>query len=302
MVNVFLTGSTGYLGSSFLLHAPENWKIYCFGRTRPTFPLPEHAEWISGNLRSGPSDITIPEDTDTIIHLAGIKGNSACIAQPYEAIATNINGTHHLLEMAKKRNIPKIVFASTYWVYGENRSAPFEEHMAVAPSEMYGLSKAVSELEIQSSGIDYQILRFANIFGTGSGIRPEEVVYYFIRSASRGESIRLEHGGFQEIDLIEISDACAVIRAAVETRSVPNGIINVGSGMPRSIRSIGQLVQEHFRKKYCRDISLISEHPDPAGTVKRFVSVKKLHTVFPDLILKPFEEAVENYIKDIMGA
>ena len=34
------------------------------------------------------------------------------------------------------------------------------------------------------------------------------------------------------------------------------------------------------------------------GNVKRFVSVKKFHTAFPNLKLKPFEEAVENYIDD----
>ena len=60
--------------------------------------------------------------------------------------------------------------------------------------------------------MDYQILRFTNVFGMGSGIHPEEVVYYFIRSASKGEAIRLEHGGYQEIDLIDVSDACSVIK------------------------------------------------------------------------------------------
>ena len=135
MVNVFFTGSTGYLGSTFLLHAPEHWNIFCFGRSRPQFPLPENAEWIYGDLRSGPSAITIPEETDTIIHLAGIKGSGACNTQPSTAIETNITGTHHLLQAAKNREVGKIIFASTYWVYGETGRMPFEEQMTVSPSE-----------------------------------------------------------------------------------------------------------------------------------------------------------------------
>jgi nucleoside-diphosphate-sugar epimerase len=302
MVNVFLTGSTGYLGSTFLLHAPKNWNIFCFGRSRPPFPLPENAEWIPGDLRSEHATIIIPEETDTIIHLAGIKGSGACITNPSDAITTNIIGTHNLLQAAKNKEIQKIIFASTYWVYGETGRVPFEEAMALAPSDLYGLTKAVSEIEIQSSGIDYQILRFANVFGMGSGIRPEEVVYYFIRSASKGDAIRLEHGGYQEIDLIDVSDVCSVLRAAVENRTQSNVIINVGSGIPRSIQSIGHFIQEVFQNKYNRNVPIIFDHPDPVRTIRRFVSLKKFRIAFPDIKLKPFEEAVENYIDDVVGA
>lgn len=297
MVNVFLTGATGYLGSTLLMQIPPSWNITCFGRTRPSFSLPDNAEWIAGDLTLGRSDIPIPDDTDTIIHLAGIKGSGACRDRASVAIMSNIAGTHNLLEAAKERGIGRIIFASTYWVYGENIPIPFDERMQVAPTELYGLSKVVSEIEIQASGMDYQILRFANVFGMGSSIRPDEVVYYFIRAARSGDPIRLEHGGFQELDMIDVFDACSAIRAAAENHALPSGIINVGSGIPRSVRSIAYCVQDCFQKMYGIDVPILSDNADPAGASRRCVSVKKFKDSFPDIRLKPFEESVEMYIR-----
>jgi nucleoside-diphosphate-sugar epimerase len=298
MVTIFLTGATGYLGNTFLSTIPETWDVYCYGRHAPVKPLPKNVIWLEGDLTNTQKPIIIPDEVDTIIHLAAIKGNSSCATNPSEVVKTNIIGTHRLLSSAKEKEIKKIVFASTYWVYGSGMETPFDEKMPVSPNEMYGISKAASELEIISSGINFTILRFGNIFGMGSGINPEEVVYYFIRSACTGSEICLEHGGRQEIDTIDISDVCSVLKAVTFSRSASCEIFNIGNGVPRSIASIGQEIRDIFQRKFNKDVRIITNPPDNIGTTRRYLSMKKFYSRFPEIKFRSFEESIEKYIED----
>ena len=148
MVTIFLTGATGYLGSTFLSTVPDTWKVICYGRHAPVKQLPENITWLEGDLSLSQKPIVIPDEVDTIIHLAAIKGSSSCAINPSAVVKTNIIGTHRLLSAAKEQEIKKIVFASTYWVYGSSAEIPFDEKMPISPNDMYVISKAVSELEI----------------------------------------------------------------------------------------------------------------------------------------------------------
>jgi len=298
MVTVFLTGATGYLGSTFLSTVPETWDVICYGRHAPVKSPLENVTWLEGDISLMQKPIVIPDEVDTIIHLAAIKGSSSCAINPSEVVKTNIIGTHRLLSAAKEHEIKKIVFASTYWVYGSNMETPFDEKMPVSPNEMYGISKAVSELEIMSSGIDFTILRFGNIFGMGSGINPEEVVYYFIRSACTGSEIRLEHGGRQEIDPVDVSDVCSVLKTVTLSRSGSREIFNIGNGIPRNIASIGQNIKDIFQKKFHKTVPIITDPPDNIGSTQRYLSMKKFHSMFPEIKFRSFEESIERYIED----
>jgi len=298
MVTIFLTGATGYLGSTFLSTVPDTWKVICYGRHAPVKQLPENITWLEGDLSLSQKPIVIPDEVDTIIHLAAIKGSSSCAINPSAVVKTNIIGTHRLLSAAKEQEIKKIVFASTYWVYGSSAEIPFDEKMPISPNDMYGISKAVSELEIMSSGIDFTILRFGNIFGMGSGINPEEVVYYFIRSACTGSEIRLEHGGRQEIDPIDISDVCSVLKTVTQSPSASGEIFNIGNGIPRSIVSIGQDIRDIFEKKFHKNVPIITEPSDNIETTRRYLSMKKFHSRFPEIEFRSFQESIEKYIDD----
>jgi UDP-glucose 4-epimerase len=301
MLNVYITGASGYLGSTFLLNAPENWNITCYGRHVPDIPLPHNINWLKGDLSRTKDSVVIPEGIDLLIHLGALKGSGPCSVNSAEAIKINILGTSRLLEAAKNIGVKKFIFSSSYWVYGSTVNTLCEETTPIAPSEMYGLTKAISELEVMSSGINYLILRFTNIFGWGSGIQSEEVVHYFIRAALKGMPIQVEHGGTQTVDLLDVTDACSILRILSESPTISNEIINVGSGNPRSVGSVALMIREIFLKKFNKNIQIITEPYDNIGMEWRGVSVNKLRQTIPEFTFRSFEESIEQYIKELGG-
>ena len=58
---------------------------------------------------------------DAVIHLAARAGVRPSIEAPELYIDTNIKGTFHLLEAAKRHGVKRFVFASSSSVYGVNK-------------------------------------------------------------------------------------------------------------------------------------------------------------------------------------
>jgi len=295
MPKILITGASGYLGSTLLLHPPDDWEIVAFDLNPPSVKLPKNFKFIRGDITSDlPS--TLLNGVDAILHLAAMKGSDLCRENPVKTIEVNVVGTRRLLKVALKKNV-RFLFASTYWVYGDSSDLPFKEDALARPSELYGLSKAFSEIEIAESELDYVILRFANIFGMGSGIKPEEVIFNFIRSAFEGKPILLHGGGDQRLDFIDIEDVCKFLLRIINDQKISRCILNVGSGQPRSIASVAQVVKDEFKKETGKDVT-IKTLPESGQVQDRWVSVKKLEEKIGKLDLRPFEQSIRSYIKD----
>jgi dTDP-4-dehydrorhamnose reductase len=78
-----------------------------------------------------------------IVHLAATNLRES-ETYPKKAIDANINGTSHLLSMAKKRNIP-FVLISTGAVFSTDKHIHFTEDSVTCPNSMYGYTKSASE-------------------------------------------------------------------------------------------------------------------------------------------------------------
>jgi len=295
MPKILITGASGYLGSTLLLHAPCDWDVVGFDLSLPNVKLPQNFRFIKGDITNDlPS--TLLNGVDTVLHLAAVKGSDICREDPVKTFEVNVVGTRKLLKAALRTNV-RLIFASTYWVYGDSTDLPFTEETLTKPSEIYGLSKATSEIEIAESGIDYVILRFANIFGMGSGIRPEEVIFNFIKSAFEGRPIVLHNGGSQRLDFIDIEDAYKCVWRIINDKRISGCILNVGSGRPRSIASVARVVRDEFERLTGRTVT-INTLPESEPVHDRWVSIKKMEEKLGELRLKPFEQSIRSYVGD----
>lgn len=295
MLRVFITGASGYLGSTFLSYVPDDWDIIAFGPSEPKVKHPENFTFIRGSVTDDDLIFESLKDVDLILHFAAIKGSDKSLVQPSETIEVNVLGTHILLKNALLRKVKKFLFSSTYLVYG-NSLPPFKEEMPVQPFELYSLSKAISEIEIRESEMDCIILRFSNIFGIGSGVRPEEVIFNFIKSAFDGKPILLHGGGKQKLDFIKVDDVCKYLMQVINEPKISKTILNVGSGKPTSIFSVAQIVSNIFKEKYGREV-LIKSLPD-IQPHDRWVSISKIEKVLSDFGVEPIETSIESYIGD----
>jgi UDP-glucose 4-epimerase len=233
---------------------------------------------------------------EAILHLAAVKGADLCARQPLDTVEVNVLGTHRLIRAALEHGIRRFVFASTYWVYGERNETPYREEMQVAPGELYGLTKAVSEMELARSGLDYTILRFANIFGQGAGRGREEVIFHFITGALRGDPISIDGDGLQELDFIHVRDVARILPLVTTDPRASRQVFNIGSGIPVSIAGLASKISALAGERSGRKATI--EHRNPASRtgVRRSVSMEKFRRTFPEVTFTSLEEALREYI------
>ena len=95
------------------------------------------------------------------------------MADPYEVLNVNINGTQNVLKAAYKHN-RKVIMASTSEVYGRNPKIPFSEDddRVLGSTRVdrwcYSTSKAVGEHFCHAfgkMGLQYVIVRYFNLYG-----------------------------------------------------------------------------------------------------------------------------------------
>jgi UDP-glucose 4-epimerase len=174
-MDILVTGAFGNVGRSTLDALLEHGhRVRCFDvRTpvnlRAARKLGNRVEVVWGDLRR-PEDLArAVRDQEVVIHLAFIIPKLSITGfesedHPGWAEEINVGGTRNLLEaMRHQPQPPRIVFASSYHIYGRTQDQPPPRTAAdpVQPLENYAWHKVACEAMIRESGLQWAILRLA---------------------------------------------------------------------------------------------------------------------------------------------
>ena len=188
------------------------------------------------------------EGPEIIFHLAAQSSVRQSTLDPVTDADSNVLGTIRLLDAAASEGVEKIVFSSTGGaIYGNPDTIPCDENTPVNPLTPYALSKYVSELYLElfyrTYGLQYTILRYANVYGPGQDPNGEAgVIAIFAGLMLRGRSPNIYGDGKQERDFVYVSD---IVEANLAAMYRGDGrIYNIGSGEPVTINRICSLLQE----------------------------------------------------------
>jgi UDP-glucose 4-epimerase len=218
------------------------------------------SEKLEGVLREG-------EGVSAVVHLAAVSGIERCQRNPREAVLTNVYGTHNVLEVARKYDIDKVVFASSAAVYGNPVKTPIGEDHPLSPTNLYGVTKLAAEGLLESYHVSYGmgtvILRFGNVYGVGVYTHWETVIPKFVRQALSGEALTIYGDGEQSRDFVHVWDVVeAVILALRDERGVVNGeSFNVGVGRATSVNVIADTVSRIFYAEYGKKVGMVNLPP-----------------------------------------
>lgn len=188
------------------------------------------------------------EGPEVIFHLAAQSSVRQSTLDPVADADTNVLGTIRLLAAAAAEGVDKIVFSSTGGaIYGNPETVPCDEDTPINPLTPYAMSKYVSELYLelfyQTYGLQYTILRYANVYGPGQDPNGEAgVIAIFAGAMLRGRSSNIYGDGLQERDFVYVSDVVEANLASVYRGD--GQIYNIGSGEPVTINHIHSLLQE----------------------------------------------------------
>lgn len=250
-MKLFVTGGTGFIGSHFLQKAlAAGHEVLALRRPggRPRIPLAAEPVWLEipfDELESGHL-----VGIEAVVHLAAHSANV-----PYDTLENclhwNVTVPLRMGEKAFQAGVKHFVFAGSCFEYGRSASrykfipvtAPLE------PTQSYPASKAAASVAslgfAAEKRICLSILRPFQVFGEGEQATR---LWPSLRTAAlAGEDFSLT-AGEQIRDFIAVENVAARFLAALADPP-PAGrprVINVGTGVPRSLRSFAEEWWHHF--------------------------------------------------------
>lgn len=174
-MRTLLTGAFGNVGTSTLDElVRQGHTVRCFDlKTKASKKVARRfrgqVEVVWGDLRRIEDVAAAVRDQEAVIHLAFIIPKLSATGfqsedHPDWARAVNVGGTWNLLEAMKTlARPPRIIFASSYHIYGRTQHLPPPRTALdpVEPTEHYARHKIECEEMVRSSGLEWAILRLA---------------------------------------------------------------------------------------------------------------------------------------------
>lgn len=229
---------------------------------------------------------------DVICHLAA-KTNLEFNTELYNRM--NILGTISIFELAKNFSVPKVVFASSSMVYGDNTKQPFSESDNTDhPLSIYAASKKSDEVIAYTYHHLHKIkmigLRFFTTYGPWG--RQDMAISKFTEQISSGQPIAVHNFGKIKKDFTYIDDTVNGIIAAIES-DLNYELINLGSGASTEIGKIVTLIEKNLGKQATIEYVPMSSGDLPE-TCADISKAKRLLNYNPSFNI---EKGIENFVR-----
>lgn len=191
-------------------------------------------------------------DPGMVFHLAAQIDVRKSVKEPLFDARSNIMGTINLLTRSVLYGIEKFIFSSSGGVIYGDTPEPAVEENPPRPISPYGVAKLAGEGYIKCfgewNGLDYSILRYANVYGPRQDPKGEAgVVSIFIGQILHGEESKLFGDGKLERDYIFIDDVVQANIACIERGS--SGTYNIGTGIPTSVEKLHGKISRVMKKQ-----------------------------------------------------
>tara|TARA_B100001057_G_scaffold453594_1_gene498525 strand:+ start:3074 stop:4090 length:1017 start_codon:yes stop_codon:yes gene_type:complete len=153
-----------------------------------------------------------------VIHLAAQAGVRYSIENPKSYVESNLMGTFHILEMARKYKPLHLLMASTSSVYGNNKDLPFNETQKCdTQMSFYAATKKSNEAMAHSYshlyGIPTTMFRFFTVYGPWG--RPDMAFFKFTKNILSDKSIDVYNKGNMIRDFTYVADLVKAITLLV---------------------------------------------------------------------------------------
>ena len=311
MNTILVTGAAGFIGSNlceklvndgFQVIGIDNFDNFYSSEIKrnnlESLVLNSQFQFIEGNV-GDISTLPIQLDIDLVIHLAAKAGVRPSIDSPAEYIENNINQSYKLYDWMQRKNIKKLIFASSSSVYGNSRKVPFSEADIVDfPISPYAFTKKSGELLTHTFhhmfNFDVLNLRFFTVYGERQ--RPDLAIHKFAKFIIQDLPITLFGDGSTSRDYTYVGDIVNGIYGAInylQTNSIVYETINLGSNSPIKLIDLVRTLENVLGKK-----AQIIWGPMQMGDVERtFADIHKAEELLDYKPTMSLEMGLAKFIK-----
>lgn len=292
-MRVTVTGAAGFLGRHVARRfRDQGWEVTGFdvaGFTEPGVRL------VQGDLTEANSTDQAIQGSDVVAHIGAIGDVYLAGAQPVLAAEVNVVGTANVIESALRHDA-RVVYASTWEVYGPPIREPINEDHPTLPDHPYSITKLAGESLLLAAchlrGLSGVSLRLGTAYG--SGLRPNSVFRIFLDRARRGDPITIQGDGSQGRQFTHAADIAHAFELAAGSEA--NGhAFNIVAPQTVSIKELAEAIIA----RYPTDISFGS--PRPGDVAPALVSSDKARSVLGWEAEIPFEQGLDELISGALS-
>lgn len=202
---------------------------------------------VPSDLESLASMLSVTEDVEVVCHLGGVGDVYLAFAQPHTAASANAVGTANLLEACSRNGVQKVIYASTWEVYGDPQYQPMDEAHPCNPDHPYGITKLAGERLVMAydrlKGLPGVGLRIGTAYGLG--MRANSVFSIFIRRAMHKEPITIKGTGQQSRQFTHVTDVARAFVLACQC-DVRGEVFNIVATEDVSISQLAHMVAKRM--------------------------------------------------------
>ncbi len=245
-MKILVTGGAGFIGShivdTYVNHGHQVVVVDNLSTGNRVYLNPQATFYQMSILDEHLHEVIRDEKIEIVNHHAAQIKVKNSLEDPYFDVQTNVLGTIHLLDVCRRTSVKKIIFASSGGaIYGEAAQGPLSETHPVYPLSVYGVSKwsveKYLEVFLKQFGLDYVILRYANVYGPRQDASGEGgVVAIFIQRMLMHQAISIYGDGFQRRDYVYVQDVAQANLLALQYSE--NDIFNIATGIETSVNDL----------------------------------------------------------------
>jgi UDP-glucose 4-epimerase len=259
-MRILITGGAGFIGSHMADRlVSEGHEVVALDNlaTGLRENVPAEAKFIKGDVSQiAALEAAFEGGLDAVFHIAGQVSLIRSFTDPVIDLKTNVQGTVNVLRQCMKHRVPRLLYASSMTVYGNDAPLPTPETTRCEPVSYYGITKYAAERYVhvtsQRVDLDFEFratsFRMYNVYGPRQALdNPYQgVLGIFLGNLLRGEPITIFGDGKQSRDFIYINDVVNAWVGALENPASYGQVFNVGSGRQIGIDQLADSVLRAF--------------------------------------------------------
>lgn len=258
MSKILVTGGAGFIGSTLVDRLiSEGHELVVLDNL-----VSGKKEYLNPQAKFYEADICSPdvaqifatEKPEIVYHLAAQIDVRLSVSDPVFDNHVNAVGSLNILENCRLYGVKKFIFSSTGGaIYGEAEEIPTAETAPTYPLSPYGIHKLTTEKYLKFYqtvyGLDYTILRFANVYGPRQYKGGEAgVIAIFIDHAAHGHECFINGDGLQTRDYVYIDDVVTALSKAKEINY--QGEINIGRAQEITVLDIVSAISNSLGREF----------------------------------------------------